>query len=529
MLLLPALAGGCGGAGDSLEQLQVEGGAIRGRESSGVWSYLGIPYAAPPLGDLRWKPPQPVVPWKQVRVCDEYGPSCPQKADLAAIAAFSVGPASEDCLYLNVWTPAETSKDKLPVMVWIHGGSFTSGSGSMPLYSGETLARKGNVVVVTINYRLGPFGFLALPELSRESTRYVSGNYGLLDQIAALKWVQKNIAAFGGDPGKVTAFGESAGGISILDLMASPLAKGLFQRAIVQSGIMMEAGMGSVTSQSLREAEQQGREFVERLRMEGPVTLAALRELTAEQILAASGTGSSTGSSGDSILGGLEFKPVIDGYVLTDSPTRVFAAAKQLDVPLLIGSNADEGELFLSRLGDMAPEQYRAYVEAAFGKNAAAVLALYPAEKKDQVKNALSRLLTEVGFASTARFAAIHMNQRGIKSPAYLYQFTRVPTDVVRLPGIPQGAFHGLEIPYVFGKADTFGVRDAVDLELSEEMIAMWTRFAATGNPNQAGSDLWPSYDRSLDRYLELGDTLTVKSGLYKQACDLADKIRLAK
>ena len=508
----------------TLERPVVEGGAIRGAQASGVWSYLGIPYAAPPVGELRWKPPQPVKPWRQVRGCTQYGASCPQQTSLMETALLGVGRTSEDCLYLNVWTPAAPARDKLPVMVWIHGGSFTSGSGSMPVYAGETLARAGDVVVVTINYRLGPFGFLAHPELSKESPQGVSGNYGLLDQIAALKWVRRNIAAFGGDPRRVTAFGESAGAISILDLMASPLATGLFQRAVVQSGILMEAGLGSQTGATLAQAERAGQAFARRagVAASGAAALKAMRGLSADELLAAGAQG------GDFLTAGLSYKPVVDGYALPDSATHVFAAGKQMDVPLLIGSNADEGETFVAQMGSPTPAQYRAYIRAAFGDNADAVLALYPASTQEQVLPALSRLLTEMGFAGTARFAAAAMDDPGIEAPAYLYQFTRVPPEAATMPGFPNGAFHGLEIPYVFGKAEDFGAQDPVDLELSEQMMAMWTRFAASGDPNKPGSDRWPAYDPSTDRHLELGDAIEVKAGLYKEACDLADEIRLS-
>jgi para-nitrobenzyl esterase len=521
-----ALGGCAGGSGSSaspsakatLEQPVVEGGAIHGAQSSGIWSYLGIPYAAPPVGDLRWKPPQPVVPWKGVRDCTAYGPSCPQQLSLE-LGPLRIGKTSEDCLYLNVWTPAASPGERLPVMVWIHGGSFTSGSGSMPIYSGETLARAGKVVVVTINYRLGALGFLAHPALSAESPQGVSGNYGLLDQIAALRWVQKNIAAFGGDPRRVTAFGESAGAISILDLTASPLAAGLFQRAIVESGILQEAGMGTQTGWSLQQAERAGEKFVRGLGVTGPDALEAMRKLSADQLLAAAAA-----QPTDFLTEGLPCKPVIDGYVLPESATDVFAAGKQMDVPLLIGSNSDEGELFVPMMGEVTVAQYHAYLKASFGTWAPQVLALYPATSTQQVLPALSRLLTEMGFAATARFAAASMDAAG-KASAYLYQFSRVPG--ISLPGFPKGAFHGLEIPYVFGKMGVFGVKDPVDLGLSDQIMAMWATFAATGDPNAAGSDRWPVYRRSSDEHLELGDAIGVKSGLYKQACDLADQIRL--
>ena len=384
LFVLPLLTlGGCGSGAPTatstatagtLGRPAVQGGVISGAQADGVWSYLGIPYAAPPIGELRWRPPQPVESWEGTRSCLRYGPSCPQQTSLLETALLGVGRTSEDCLYLNVWTPARSPDEKLPVMVWIHGGSFTSGSGSMPVYAGEKLAGAGDVVVVTINYRLGPFGFLAHPELSKESPRGVSGNYGLLDQIAALKWVRHNIAAFGGDPQRVTAFGESAGAISILDLMASPLAGGLFQRAIVQSGILLEAGLGSQTGTTLAQAEQAGEAFARRAGVDssGAAALAAMRGLSADELLAAAG------QKGDFLTAGLSYKPVVDGYVLPDSATDVFAAGRQLDVPLLIGSNSDEGETFVAQMGSPTPAQYRAYIRAAFGESADAVLALYP-------------------------------------------------------------------------------------------------------------------------------------------------------
>lgn len=517
-------ASGCGEPAapeETLDRPVVTGGTISGEQDGGMRKYLGIPYAAPPVGERRWQPPQPVEPWSGVRACTAYGPSCPQEG--IPLGPFGVGRTSEDCLYLNVWTPAATPDDRLPVMVWIHGGSFVSGSGSLPLYAGDRLAAAGDVVVVTINYRLGPFGFLAHPALSAESAEGSSGNYGLLDQVAALDWVQDNAEAFGGDPGRVTVFGESAGAISILDLMASPLAEGSFQRAIVQSGILWENGLGSMTGTTLAEAERAGVAFGRRLGVppdsNDAATLEALRAVPAPDLLAEAGRGV------DFLTEGLAFKPVVDGYVLPRSATSVFEAGEQMDVPLLIGSNADEGELFLAQMRPLTPAQYRAYVRATFGEYADDVLALYPASTSNEVRRAMSRMLTEMGFASSARFAAAAVAEGG-QARAFLYQFTRVPPLAGEQFGLPKGAFHGLEIPYVFGQAELFGVNDPVDLRLSEAMMGMWTRFAATGDPNEAGDALWPPYSPDDDRHLELGDRIIPGAGLYTEACDLADEIR---
>ncbi len=512
LVLVAGLAGGCSGGGFS-DQVQLDSGPIKGVQEGELHAFKGIPYAAPPVGELRWKPPQPVTPWKKVRECTQFGPSCPQPSS-GEVFYLDVGATAEDCLYLNVWTPAKSKADRLPVMVWIHGGSFVTGSGSMAVYSGANLASKG-VVLVTINYRLGPFGFLAHPALTAESPQRTSGNYGLLDQVAALQWVKRNIAAFGGDPERVTVFGESAGAISILDLLVSPLAHGLFQRAIVQSGILLDAGFGVSTAATLAEAEEAGTKFAERLGISS--TGDVLRELRAKSpadLLAA--------MPGEDLMeGGLVWKPVADGYVLPDLPTRLWLQAEQRPVPLLIGSNADEGNAFLSGL-TASPEEFRRQLAEIFGPLASEAQSLYPVQTSADIVPAFSRMLTEVGFASTARFAARVMSE---SAPAYLYQFTRVPF------GNPLGAFHGVEIPYVFGNLDMFsalGQIQEVDRQLSETLMGYWTRFATTGDPNGDGAVEWPRYSSGEDLHLELGDVIQVGSGLYKEACDLADRVREA-
>ncbi len=519
----------CGDDGLELDEVRLDSGVVTGSLNGDIWSFKGIPYAAPPVGDLRWQAPQPVAPWAEPRACTAFGPACPQPAS-AETFYLAVGETSEDCLYLNVWAPDPSSDaaqqarglqdedvELLPVMVWIHGGSFETGAGSMAVYDGANLASLG-VVAVTINYRLGPLGFLAHPALSAESPEGSSGNYGLLDQVAALKWVQTNIAAFGGDPQRVTVFGESAGAISILDLLVSPLAEGLFQRAIAQSGIMLDQGFGVTTNGTLADAEEDGLALAERLGVEASLApvdaAAALRSKNPEELLGASG------ESGSVMEQGLRWKPVADGYVLPDVPTKLWAEGRNHAMPLLIGSNLDEGNLFLQGL-TLELAQYQQQMEAVFGPYTQEALALYPVKTADDITPAFSRMLTEVGFASTARLAARSMSAAG--APAYLYEFTRVPFDN------PLGAFHGVEIPYVFGNTSLFSVMGAIeqaDVDLSAALMRYWTSFARSGVPGYEGGVAWPAYDPGSDQHLELGDTITAKAGLYEEACDLADRVR---
>ncbi len=523
---------GCGGAG--FERVQLQSGPVTGErqetEKGEVWVFKGIPYAAPPVGDLRWKAPQPVDPWIERRACTSFGPACPQPAQ-TEMFYLDVGVTDEDCLYLNVWTPAASPDDRLPVMIWIHGGSFETGSGSMGVYEGQNLASKG-VIVVTVNYRLGPLGFLAHPALSAESAEGTSGNYGLLDQIAALKWVENNIAGFGGDPENVTVFGESAGAISILNLLVSPLAEGLFDRAIAESGILLDQGFGVSTTATWDEAETTGEALVEKLGVnESGDVLAQMRAKTPDELLAA---GAALAKETTHMVQGLTWKPVVDGYVLHDLPTALWLAGARWSVPLLIGSNADEGNTFLAGL-TVSPAEFKAQMQKIFGQYSEEALALYPVTDAADITPAFSRMLTEVGFASTARFAARAMSDPsalGVEAaasgaapaPAYLYQFTRIPLEN------PLGAFHGVEIPYVFGNIELFsglGSIEEIDYELSEAIMGYWTRFAATGDPNGDDAVLWPVHVRSSDQHLEFGDTVREGGpGLSETACDLADRVR---
>ncbi len=438
----------------TLPQVKIDSGLVSGAVvgDGQVHVYLGIPYAAPPVGDLRWKPPQPVAPWTGVRQCTRFGPASLQPTHQA------VG-MSEDCLYLNVYTPARTASNRLPVMVFFHGGGNYHGAGSD--WSGTLLAQQG-VVVVTVNYRLGPLGWLAHPLLSKESPDKVSGNYGLLDDVAALKWVQTNIAAFGGDAGNVTIFGQSAGACTVIHLMASPLAKGLFHRAIVLSGV-------TTVTQSTADAERQGEAFVARLGVSGaPDVLKALRAKSAEEIVAAAGEALGLFAGGTT---NFKPKPVVDGWVLPDRPDKAFRDGKQHNVPLIMGANSGDTRDFFS-----------------------STLMLVDYMSKVQPK-------------------------------VYVYEFTRVPPGW-RKAGIP--AMHLLDQFYQFGtidQIDRFGkemhgvpaeLDPVVDGRVSKEMMALWTQFAATGDPNVKGMVSWPTYNRASDQYLDIGDTLQVKSGFSK-------------
>lgn len=487
----------------------LDSGPIRGEivdAEVGIRAFRGIPFAAPPTGELRWKPPQSVRPWKEMRTCVEFGPSCPQPTPPRNAPVKTPKRKDEDCLYLNVWTRAKQQGEKLPVMLWIHGGGCTTGAASLGSYDGTEFARAG-VVLVTTNYRLGPFGFLAHPALSAESSKKVSGNYGILDQIAALKWVQRNIKAFGGDPENVTIFGESAGGVCCNTLMLSPLAKGLFHRAILQSGVV-------ITSRArLRDgeenAERQGETLAKKL---GAADLAAMRAKTPQELLAAAKP--RVGLMGK----GTKFGPVADGYVLPDVPMKCMLEGKQHQVPVMLCSNADEGTLFLFQMPIRRVFGYKLMARFIFKDKADEVLALFPAQTDAQARPALCRLITVSAFVQPTRAVARLHSRSG--APTYLYHFTRV-TPAARLSGL--GATHGIEIVYVFGTYKK-GMGTETDRRLADNMRRAWVRFAATGDPNHKGLVKWPRYSAEADQHLEFGDTIRVSSKLKKKECDVFDR-----
>jgi para-nitrobenzyl esterase len=452
-------------------------GTVIGEPGNEVHIYRGIPYAAPPVGDLRWKPPQPAVSWSKIRECTAYSKIAPQTT---GPFQFKDLEQSEDCLYLNVVTPAKRATEKLPVMVWFHGGGFSNSTGNDPLFNYYRLPQRG-IVQVAVTMRLGVIGLMAHPLLSKESPRGVSGNYLFLDQIAALKWVQKNIAAFGGDPGNVTIFGESGGGGKVIGMMASPLAKGLFHRAIIESG-----GMPHGTP--LKTLEERGEELFSRL---GIKTLKEARALPFEKYVDMS----STLGEEHNMPMGFFWDSAVDGWFLPDKAIDVIKTGKHNAVPLIAGANYGELTHVDPNAGKMA-RMMPSYIEIFTGNNKA-------------------------------------------KVKGYAYIFDQVPAGWKKEGGI---SVHAIELMYVFGDYDNStpygwslsydlqtamsGVKSrtpgltAVDKKVSEAMMAMWAQFARTGDPSVKGLSKWPAYDTASDRYLYITEPLEVKSGFSRIGLD---------
>ncbi len=458
----------------------VTGGTIQGAELDGIFSYKGIPFAAPPVGDLRWKSPQPVVPWGGIKKTDKFAPGPMQDTSFGAMLGGPQG-ISEDCLYLNVWTGAKKIDEKRPVMVWIYGGGFGIGMTSSPAYDGTNLAKKG-VVLVSVAYRVGPMGFLAHPELSAEGGGG-SGTYGIQDQIAGLKWVKENIASFGGDPSNVTIFGESAGGFSVFMLTASPAAKGLFHRAISESG----GGLGPARM-TLAQAEEQGIKYLKDL---GADSIAAARALSAEEI-----------QKNTKGMGG--FWPVPDGITIPLDMYEVYAAGTFNDTPVLVGSNSNEGGLFINQ--PVNSEGLKKMVRDQYAFAADELLRVYPHDTDEEATQSAKDLMRESTFAwPTWAWAVMH--KRKSNNSSYVYYFDH------HTEGTPGGANHAAEIPYVFGNLGGPGPMNSrpatqEDIILSELMGKFWINFAKTGDPNGDGLPDWPAFDekKNLVMYID-GDT----------------------
>ena len=488
--------------------VKVDSGQLQGVETDGVISFKGIPFAAPPVGELRWRPPQPAPKWTGVRQATEFGPSCMQGrgftpttgagvrdggATAAQSAPTTQGP-SEDCLYLNVWRPADSAARNLPVMVWIYGGGFTGGSSSSPTTSGVQFAKQG-VVLVAMNYRVGRFGFFAFPGLSSERPDENKGNYAYMDQIAALQWVKRNIASFGGNPNNVTVFGFSAGGVSVHSMIASQQARGLFHKAIVHSGGSRD---GVLTARPMRadgvdpnypvSAETIGINFAKSMGIEGTdkAALAKLRTLSANEILR--GNPPQPGITAPSY----ETTPILDGKLITETAETVYKSRRQPRIPLLLGSNSADtaGNRIRSRTKD---EFF-----ARFGQWNSEAKSAYDPDGTNDLATIVSRANDDFGQAEPARFAATAFAAKG--SPVYLYMFSYVPAALREQ--LRAGSPHGGDVPFAFGTlgAGRGGAPTAEDLEVSRMTQSYWVNFAKTGNPNGSGLPVWSRYVAGRDQ-----------------------------
>ena len=495
--------------------VMVTGGAIRGAVSArdeGVIAFKGIPYAAPPVGDLRWRPPAPVVGWEGVRDASESAAICIQNGGRSVTQ-------DEDCLFLNVWAARESSEPR-PVLFWIHGGGYTGGSGSTAIYDGAPLAADG-AVVVTINYRLNVFGFLAHPALSAESPHGASGNYGLLDMVAALEWVRDNIATFGGDPGRVTIFGESAGGGAVMSVMLMPQAEGLFHGAIAQSNWIN--GWDRPLAEAARgweAAEEQGLRVAAALGIAGNTdeTLAAMRAASAADVLAASNA-----DAGSPFLRtGNVWAPNVDGWVIPDDPLAMYRAGRQHQVPLITGLNGNEGSLMTRNMEVPDAAAFEEHVRSVYPELADEMLAHYDASSPDAAQAAIDKVIHDLYFSGPVRAHA--EAQAAASTPTWLYHFTHVPPTPW---GADLGSHHAAELVYVFGtltRREEGGERPLgltpvgdytdTDTDLSAAMRGYWVQFAATGNPNRGGLPPWPVFDPETDRHLELSPVIRPGTGV---------------
>ncbi|WP_184548543.1 carboxylesterase/lipase family protein [Mucilaginibacter sp. FT3.2] len=466
-----------------------------------VHIFKGIPFAAPPVGNLRWKAPQPVTPWEGVKACTTFSAS-PVQAKPDEFGVYTreflipYQPISEDCLYLNVWTNATSSAEKKPVLVYIYGGGFGSGGAACPIYDGEATAKQG-VVFVVINYRVGIFGFFAHPELSKESGHNASGNYGLMDQLAALKWVKQNIQNFGGDPGNVTIAGQSAGSMSVNCLVASPLGKGLFQKAIAESGASFING--EYGYKTLAEAEQTGVKLAKELNVN---SIAALRNIPAADL-----------------LNKWQPRPIIDGYVLPESIAQIFAENKENNVPLLTGWNEDDA--FIGKLKNA--EDYKKQIAEQYGDKAAAFLQHYPGGTDLEAARSQINISRDQTFG-IQNYTWANVQSAKQRAKVYLYRFAR------RLPAtadfVKYGAFHTGEVAYAYNNLKFLNRPwEPIDWKLANTMSSYWTNFAKTGNPNGKGLPTWPAYNTGINKIMMLGEQPAAKSLPDRAALDFMVEI----
>jgi para-nitrobenzyl esterase len=495
------------GSAFAADQVETTNGVVESTvpPKDGVRSFKGIPFARPPVGDLRWREPQPVADWEGVRNADRFGPRCMQRTGPGADYWFRSNGMSEDCLYLNVWTPAKTDQEKLPVLVYVFGGGFQNGDGSEPRYDGESMARKG-IVAVTLNYRTNVFGFFSHPELTKESPYHASGNYGLLDQVAALRWVHQNIAAFGGDPKRVTIAGESAGSLSVSALMASPLSRDLMAGAIGESGALIS----TLPPRPLAETEEDGRRFGETA---GAPTLAALRAMSAEQLqeaVAAATPPRGSGGPGAASTPRLRFSANLDGHFLPKTLPEIYGAGEQAKVPLLAGSNSEEmpAGVVLGR-NEPTVENFTEAVRKLYGDGADQVLKVYAPKTPEEVLQAATDLASARFIAfGTWKWTELQMKTGG--KPVYRYLYAHIRPKYLGKPGeplpapppgmtpsLPRGASHSAEIQYAMGNLDIDPryTWEPDDYKVSATIQGYFVNFVKTGDPNGPGLPTWPPYD----------------------------------